>query len=220
MSGVATRTRLVDLGESRARATLTRLTADIRQARLAAGLSQRDVARALQMDRSQYSRIERGLSPDLTVRTASRISSVLGLDLSVRTYPAGDPIRDAAQIALLERLRTRCDPSLIWRTEVPLPIPGDRRAWDATISTSGWTAGIEAETAVTDVQALDRRLALKERDGGMDRVVLLLLDSRRNRAALRASGDHLRLRFPVDSRATLGALARGVDPGGNALVLL
>jgi transcriptional regulator with XRE-family HTH domain len=217
---MATRSRAVDIGEARARTAVARLAAEARLARVAAGLSQRDVARALVMDRSQYSRIERGLSPHLTLRTASRICAVLGLDLSVRTFPAGDPIRDAAQIALLERLRTRCHGSLSWRTEVPLPIPGDRRAWDATITTSAWSAGIEAETALTDVQALDRRLGLKERDGGMDRVVLLLLDSRRNRATLRGGGDHLRLRFPVDSRTALAAFAVGQDPGGNALILL
>jgi transcriptional regulator with XRE-family HTH domain len=217
---MATRTRLVDMGDLRARAALTKLTRDVREARVAAGLSQRDVARALRMDRSQYSRIERGLSPDLTVRTASRVCAVLGLDLSVRTYPAGDPIRDAAQIALLQRLRVRCHASLSWRTEVPLPVLGDRRAWDATISAATWAAGVEAETALTDIQALDRRLALKERDGGMERVVLLLLDSRRNRAALRLGGDVLRLRFPIGSRVALEALAAGLDLGGNALIVL
>jgi hypothetical protein len=160
------------------------------------------------------------MSPDLTIRTASRVCAVLGLDLSVRTFPAGDPIRDAAHVALLERLRVRCHHSLKWRTEVPIPIAGDRRAWDAMLSTPKWTAGIEAETALTDIQALDRRLALKERDGATTTTFLLLLDSRRNRAALRIGGDVLRLRFPIESRVALKALAAGLDPGGNALILL
>lgn len=217
---MATRTRAVDVGASRGRTSLARLTADIRAARTASGLAQTDVARALGLSRSQYGRIERGQSPSLSLLTAARLCAILGLDLSVRAFPAGDPIRDAAQIALLERLRSRCHASLRWHTEVPFHIQRDRRAWDATISNGSWSAGIEAETAVTDIQALDRRLALKERDGGMDRVILVLLDSRRNRTALRSSGGFLNLRFPVDARAALFALAAGTDPGGNALVLL
>ena len=102
----------------------------------------------------------------------------------------------------------------------PLPRPGDRRAWDATVTTDRWSAGIEAETALTDIQALDRRLALKERDGRMDRVILVMLDSRRNRLALRSSGGFLTLRFPIDGRIALSALATGADPGGNALILM
>lgn len=217
---MATKTRLVDVGDARGRASIARLVAEARAARVGAGLSQDAVARAVGISRSQYSRIERGLSPDLTIRMASRLCSVLGLDLSVRTFPAGDPIRDAAQIALLERLRARCHPALVWRTEVPMAIPGDRRAWDATVTATTWCSGVEAETALADLQALDRRLALKARDGGMERVILLLLDSRRNRAALGSAGDVLRLRFPIASADALGCLARGADPGGNALILL
>ena len=217
---MATKARPVDIGDARGRAAIARLASDTKTARVAAGLSQDAVAKALGISRSQYSRIERGLSLDLSIRTASRVSAVLGLDLSVRTYPAGDPIRDAAQLALLQRLRTRCHPSLSWRTEVPMAIPGDRRAWDATLTAPAWHAGVEVETSVADVQALDRRLALKERDGGMDRVILVLLDSRRNRAVMRMAGDVLRLRFPIASEAAIACLARGVDPGGNALILL
>lgn len=208
------------MGEARARATVARLASEARIARVGAGLAQYDVARAMGISRSQYGRIERGLSSDVSIRTASRLCSVLGLDLSVRTFPAGDPIRDAAQIALLERLRTRCHPTLTWRTEVPLEIPGDRRAWDATISASSWRAGVEAETTLIDLQALDRRLALKERDGGMDVVMLVLLDSRRTRSVLRTAGDILRRRFPLDPKATLDSLAHGASPGGNAMLLL
>jgi len=217
---MATKSRPVDVGDARGRAAIARLVADARIARLSAGLSQGAVAKAVGISASQYSRIERRLSPDLSIRMASRLCSVLGLDLSVRSYPAGDPIRDAAQIALLQRLRVRCHPALVWRTEVPMAIPGDRRAWDATVSATTWSSGVEAETALADLQALDRRLALKERDGGMDRAILLLLDSRRNRTASRTAGDVLRLRFPIESAAALDGLARGADPGGNALILL
>jgi transcriptional regulator with XRE-family HTH domain len=217
---MTTKSRPADLGEARARASISRLVTDAKQARLGAGLSQASVARAMRISPSQYSRIERGFSPDLSIRTASRLCAVLGLDLSVRTFPTGDPIRDAAQIALLDRLRSRCHPSLRWATEVPMSIPGDRRAWDATVAAATWTAGVEAETVLADIQALDRRLALKERDGGKDRTLLVISDTRRKRSILRSAGDVLRVRFPVRSGIALAELARGTDPGGNALIVL
>lgn len=217
---MGSRERAIDIGAARAREVLARLPAEARSARLNSGLGQADVAKALGMSVAQYSRIERGLSPDLSVGTAVRMFAVLGLELSVRAYPTGDPIRDAAHAALLERLRARCHPTIIWRTEVPLPISGDLRAWDATAVCPGFRAGVEAETRIHDVQALDRRLGLKERDGGMDRLILLVLDSRGNRSALRTGGSQLLLRFPVPGARALELLSAGVDPGGNALILL
>jgi transcriptional regulator with XRE-family HTH domain len=220
MLGVmGSRERPVDVGAARAREILARLPAEARNARLGLGLSQDNVAVALGISRSQYSRIERGRSPDLSISMATQLFAVLGFDLAVRPYPSGDPIRDAAHAALLERLHVLCHRSLVWRTEVPLPIPGDPRAWDATIRGT-FRAGIEGETRVRDLQALDRRLALKERDGGMDRLILLVLDSRSNREAIRAHGDWVRQRFPIPGRRALELLGVGLDPGGNALILL
>jgi hypothetical protein len=94
------------------------------------------------------------------------------------------------------------------------------RAWDATAVCPVFRAGIEAETRIRDVQALDRRLALKERDGGMDRLILLVLDSPSNRAVLRADGAQLFLRFRVPGARALELIGAGADPGGNALILL
>jgi len=145
--------------------------------------------------------------------------AVLGLDLVLRTYPAGDPIRDRAQLALLERFRTRLHAILEWRTEVPLGIEGDLRAWDAVIKGPGWRIGVEAETALDDVQAVERRLALKRRDGDVDHVILLIAETRRNRRALAATpasfGD-----LPLHTRELLAALAVGRDPGQSGIVVL
>jgi transcriptional regulator with XRE-family HTH domain len=217
---MGSRERAVDIGAARAREALARLMAEARAARLGAGLGQDDVAASLGISRSQYSRLERGLSPDVSIDRAARLFAVLGQELSVRTFPAGDPIRDTAHAALLERLHARCHRSFRWRTEVPLPIPGDLRAWDATAVCPTCRIGVEAETRLRDIQALDRRLALKERDGDMDRLVLLVLDSRSNREVLRAHGDILAARFPIQGARALELLGAGADPGGNALVIL
>lgn len=217
---MGSRERAVDVGAASARTILARLAAEIRSARLHAGLSQRSVADGVGISRSQVSRIERGLTPDLTIDMAARVLAVLGQTLNVRTFPAGDPLRDAGQLALLERLRAHLHPSFRWATEVPLPIPGDRRAWDATACNGAARIGIEGETRLRDLQAVERRVALKERDGGMDRVILLVANTRHNREVVRAHGEVLSGRFPTPGPRALELLRAGADPGGNALILL
>jgi transcriptional regulator with XRE-family HTH domain len=193
---------------------------ELRQARLDRGLASRDVARAVGLSPAQYSRIERGLSASITIVQASAMLAAVGLELSARAYPAGEPLRDAAQVALLERLRLRLHRSLRFSTEVAFPSPGDRRAWDAVIAGPDWRYGVEAETRPRDRQALERRLELKLRDGDVSGIALLLLDSRHNRDFIRAHRDVLADRFPITSRRALELLAAGVRPEGNAIIVL
>lgn len=217
---MTTRQRSFDRATDRARQQFTDFVRELRTARVDRGLSLDDVGRAVGLSPAQVSRIERALVPSVSVLQLARLSSAVGLDLTVRAYPGGEAIRDAAHAALLDRFRAKLHRSLAWRTEVPLPIPGDPRAWDATIRGTGWILGIEAETRPRDLQALERRIALKRRDGGVDRVVLLLGDSRHNRSLLRDHADALLVHFPVPGRRALELLGAGVDPGGSAVVLL
>ena len=148
---------------------------------------------------------------------------MVGLDLALRVYPAGDPLRDRAQLALLERLRVRLHLGLRWRTEVPLPIPGDLRAWDGIISgdrPGPWRCRVEAETNIDDGQAMERRLSRKLRDDPNGHLILLVSDTRNNRTALGVLGPGLRDLVPLPSRTVLRALGDGFDPGGSGIVVL
>lgn len=80
-----------------------------------------------------------------------------------------------------------------------LPSAGfvDRRAWDAGIDGPGVCVRIDAETHVGDVQAIERRVAIKQRDGGEPCVLLLLADTRHHRALLEVAGAGLRATFPT-----------------------
>lgn len=187
---------------------------------MTAGLSQREVGSAAGMSHSQVSRIERGELPNVTFDQVARLAVAVGLELSMRFYPGPDPIRDAAHVRLLERLRRELHPSLTWRTEVPLPIPGDLRAWDAVIGGSDWLIAVEAETRIGAAQALQRRLSRKVRDGQMAHVVLLVADTVRNRGALSGSGAGFVAMFAGSTRAALDALRNGRDPEASALVVL
>ncbi len=113
------------------------------------------------------------------------------------------------------------------RTEVPLPIDGDLRAWDAWISgcdrrvSPGSGLPVEAETRFADYQAQSRRLALKMRDAGsVDMILLVVANTRANRAAVSAVGSAIRESFPIPPRQALYALGAGMHPGGSALVFL
>ena len=127
------------------------------------------------MSHAQFGRIERGELPELSVEQLSRACAAVGLQLVVRAYPDGDPARDAGQLALLKRLEARLPDGTRWRTEVPLPIPGDRRAWDGVATLNRELIAVEAETRIRDLQALERRLGLKLRDGARERLLLVYL---------------------------------------------
>lgn len=220
MSGMASKERPVDRGTRLARRILMTTGNEIRNARVGSGLSLEVVGRAVKLSHSQVGRIERAQHPSVSVAQLSRIGSVVGLDLSVRFYPGGSPVRDAAHVALLERFRARLSPVLMFRTEIPLPGPGEQRASDGMVFGAGEPTGVEAETRLSDIQALQRRIALKARDGGVDRVILVVAATRGNRLAIREAATSLEAAFPVPGRVALQALANGLDPRGSAIVML
>jgi transcriptional regulator with XRE-family HTH domain len=213
------RERAVDRASARARAMVADLGRELHEARLDRAISLADLSHATRLSPSQISRIERGLTRNLGIPQIARLLAAVGLDLSARAYPAGEPIRDVAHQRLLASLRARLHPSLVWRTEVPLPIQGDLRAWDAVILGRSWQVGVECETRPRDLQALERRIALKERDGGLHSLVLLLRDSEHNRRLVQGAAG-LVARFPTPGPRALALLGEGKSPGGNAIVRL
>lgn len=127
----------------------TALGEELRRGRVAAGLSQVEVARACGLSHSAISRLERGNLLSVGIREVSTALAVVGLELSTRVYPAGRPHRDRAHAGLLERLRLRLPSDIGWRAEVPFPDSGDLRAWDAMVRPMRLRVAIEAETPTT-----------------------------------------------------------------------
>ena len=158
--------------------------------------------------------MERDTLGDPNLTTVCRVARSLGLAASVRFFPAGVPVRDAAQLALLARFvaRPRLHPC---RSRARLPLPGDRdaRAWDAMIDGASEPGFVEAESHLRDVQAFERRVALKLRDDPRARVVVLVLTrSAHHRALLAAHRESLRAMFPLDGRCRATRPARGAHP--------
>jgi transcriptional regulator with XRE-family HTH domain len=210
--------RLIDRAVQRAVRARLELGRELRGARSTRGLSQAFVAGAAGVSQPQLSRIERGASPNVTIESLSRVATVLGLDLSVRLFPGGPPLRDMAHANLLHRFRTAVGEDWHWAAEVPLPLPGDRRRWDRLLRRPGVVIGVEAETRPTDMQELQGRLALKKRDGQADRLILVLADTAWCRSLVRLND--LETSFPVPGRVALRALSEGREPGGDAVILI
>jgi transcriptional regulator with XRE-family HTH domain len=211
---------LVADAQRRVHAQVATIADEIRQARLLAGLSQRDVARAAGCSRQLISAIEVGRDVDVGIGRLARTAAVVGLDVSIRAFMANSALRDTAQLRLISRLQQRlAGVGWTWRTEVPV-VAGDRRAFDAVMHSTGGTVAVEAITRLVDTQAQLRRIRLKQRDASVGCVILVLADTRHNRAAIPAAEPSLRPEFPLRGHAVMRALRTGTVPRANGVVLL
>ena len=195
------------------------LGSELRNARLAAGLSQQHVARAAGLSRPVVSRAEAARSIPATIEALAVHCAVLGLRLGITTFPDGSPVRDAGQLRLLERLRQLLGPGLAWTAEAVFRSGGDLRAWDVRLD-GQISLGIDAETRLHDIQALQRRTRLKLRDSGVDRVLLLVARTTHNHRGLLAHRDALRALLPADSPEVQRALRKGEIPARDGLLVL
>ena len=211
--------RAADAGTERGRKLARSLGAEVRIARRMTGVSQLTLGGAVGLSGAEIGRIERGEAPWLTIEHAARILRAVGLDLWLRTYPAGPPIRDAGHLRLIADFEARLPPSITAQREWPIPNDRDRRAIDVLLVGLPVRTALEAETVLSDLQALERDINLKRRDAAIGRMFLLVRKSRRNLRVLRAA-EPLRRAFPLGTRAVMAALARGQDPGADGIVVL
>lgn len=216
------RQRAITVGVVRGRRLLVDIGGEVRSGRLETGMTQAELGQAVGASRAQIGRVERAELESLSVLLLSRIATVIGRDLVIKLYPNGAPARDSGHTALLECLRGRVAAPLDWERERPMPSRGDQRAFDAAIldRVRGRAAGVEAEMHLHDEQALLRSVRLKQRDSGIDVVVLLVNDTAHNRRFLAGSSASFRDCFPARPREVLSALSRGRLPERSGIVVL
>lgn len=193
---------------------------ELRRARHNAGATLDEVAARLGWSKAKLSRIERGLSSRVTLADLVLAGAVVGIRPSVRFFPTARPIVDAGQTELLAALNARMSPRWTHRQEVPMPAAGDLRAADQVSSIDGCRVMVEAYRRFADAQAQVRSARLKQRDLGADRLLILIEDTHANRRAVAAAMPLIGTAFPISARSMLAALAAGVDPGGDGIVLL
>jgi transcriptional regulator with XRE-family HTH domain len=217
---MSTKQRANDRGVRQAKHLVRVLGDELRHGRSQSGLSQASLGRAVGVSGQHVSRIERGDVQGAAVALYARLFAVLGMRLTARPYPDGDPLRDTASARLLQRLQGHLHPTVAMRTEVRLKRDGDLRAWDAQLDTAASTCKVEAETVLYDLQAQVRRLTLKMDDDGVDVVILLVAGTHRNRRVLREFRDLLRNQFPLDTRDVMEPLRAGRLPDQSGIVVL
>lgn len=196
-----------------AAAELSNIGAELRTAREQAGLSQRAVAVTLGWRREKISRIENARLRTAALHDLMAHSAALGLTMRAKVYPHGPPLRDIAQLSVSQRLLRRISNTWGVRMEIPLMLPGDRRAFDLWLTADRITIAIEVFTKVRDVQAQIRAAHLKWRDSNATRLIVVVAESHANRTALRSVADLVASDYPISPRAALAALADGRDPG-------
>jgi hypothetical protein len=155
-----------------------------------------------------------------TIAAIAGVAAVLGLEFAASLHPAGESIRDKGHQVLLARALTLLNP--VWRISRELPFAnlGDPRTWDAGLRIPEQSVGLEAETRVRDVQALVRKMHHRERDGGMDEIVLVLARTAHNRRVLPELQQALGPEFATPARVILKALREERPLPGSGVILL
>jgi transcriptional regulator with XRE-family HTH domain len=217
---MATRETRRERGRRRGDETIRRIVGELRQARQAAGLSQRALASEAGWTQSELHRFERAEFIGVALPRLCALASALDLEMSATLHPIGEGLRDKGQQALLKRIDVLIHASYSRNREVPFPKLGDLRSWDMVIRLDDYLVGLEAETRVRDIQALVRRIRQREQHGGVDDILVVLADTAHNRAVIDELRESLGQPYATSPRELLGALRAGKRLPGSGVVLL
>jgi transcriptional regulator with XRE-family HTH domain len=198
----------------------TDLGDQLRTARRIRGVTMKDVGRMVGVSESEVSRRELGKSRRLTGEKLAVHAAAVGLRLSVKLWPVGGGVRDAAQARYVARFVARVGRAWKVALEVPIPQPGDLRAVDILLGRADVRIAVEVITRLADIQAQVRAGQLKARDIGASRLLLVVAGTHANRDALVATRGALVAAFDFDTRRILADLAAGRDPGRDGIVVL
>lgn len=218
---MATRERPSDTAVRDASEFLAVARREIRTARLELGMSQAVAARRAGFSRQQWGRLELGQLEGPTLEQLCRATRAVGLEPRFSVFKGETRVRDRGSLAALDRFARILAPPLGLRREVPIPLHGDKRAWDGRISDGTSSASLECESHLRDVQALVRRIMLKQRDDPRSGpIILVLTRSRHTREVLREHREALRALFPLDGAEIARLLRAGRVPAAGGVILV
>ena len=217
---MATRTRVADSARRQWERTALELGDQLRTARHILGLTLRQVGGAIGTSQSEISRRELGRSGRLTGPKLAAHAAAVGLKLSVKLWPVGGGIRDAAQARYIAAFVARVGRAWKVLIEAPIQLAGDLRAVDILLMNDAARIAVEVITRIADLQAQVRAAQLKARDIGATRLILVIAGTHANRTAVNAARGMLAPAFDLDTRRLMAELAAGHDPGRDGIVVL
>jgi transcriptional regulator with XRE-family HTH domain len=207
--------------QRRAAEQTARIGAEIRLARSVVGLSTQQAAERAGVSWSTFLRVEIG-DPNTEVSTLCAMMEAVGLDLVLRAFPGRPPsLRDTGQLALAEGLCARAHPSL--KPTVELAIGQHGEAIDTAFFGPLEIVVAEIERLILDFQDQYRRAdrkreALAAQHARPVRLLMVVEDTKRNRAAIERHLAFIRTVLPAGSREVFAALGTGKPLGRDGLV--
>lgn len=215
-----TRSRPTDEARRRWDRLIREIGDELRTGRRINGATQAQLGRSIRVSQSEISRRERGRAPGFTGAQLATHAAAVGLRMSIKLWPVGGGIRDAAQARYIGEFVRRIGRR--WRVilEAPIQQPGDLRAVDVLLVAAPVKVAVEVITRLSDLQAQIRAGQLKSRDIGATRLILGIAGTHANRRVLNAARLTLVSSFDLDSRRIMAELAAGRDPGRDGIVLL
>jgi len=190
-------------------------------ARAEHGMSRREVSRRSGVSADTVGRIEAG-DPALQVDTLCAVCEAVGLDLVVNLYRGRQPsLRDAGQLRVAQILVGLAHPSLEARLEMTAGEHGE--AADVVLFGASEILDAEIDRLILDFQGQYRR-NVRKRDWIAAhhqrpvRLVMVLEDAPRNRAAVAPHSSFIRSVLPAGSREILEALRTGRPLGRDGLL--
>jgi transcriptional regulator with XRE-family HTH domain len=207
--------------ERRARTQATHAGREIAAARAEHGMSRAEVGRRARLSPDTARRVEEG-EPAVQIATLCAVAEAVGLDVVIRIYRARPPgLRDTGQLTAAKQLVAIADPSWHPRFEVTAGEHGE--AADIGLFGATEILHIEIDRLLADFQDRYRR-NVQKRDW-LDahhrrpvRLVMVIEDSARNRAAVEPHAAFIRSVLPAGSREILGALRHGRPLGSDGLL--
>jgi len=198
-----------------------RIGDEVKLSRGTLGMSLERVADRAGVSWSTAARAQAG-DPTIALATLCAVTEAVGLDLVLRVYPGRQPsLRDSGQLTLVEHVCEQGRGS--WRPSVEVGVGEHGRAIDLVLFGHTEILACEIERVAIDFQAQFRRADMKRRDlaAGHQRPVRLVMvveDTRRNRAAIQGHADVIRAALPAGPREVLRALRSGRALGRDGLL--
>lgn len=192
-------------------------------ARAEHGLTLKTVASRANVAPDTVRRVEAG-DPGVQVDTLCAVGAAVGVDVVVRGYRGRSPtLRDTGQLRLAEMLCTIASDA--WHPRLELRAGEHGEAADVGLFGSVEIIDAEIERLLLDFQAQYRRNKLKcDWLAGQHqrpvRLVLVVEDTARNRAAVAQHAAFIRAVLPAGSREVLHALRAGEPLGKDGLLWL